>query len=200
MHITIGKCLYGCFDVHTSKIYHKVNLSSNTDTCSFVNRKGALCGQCIEGYGVPAYSFSLKCVHCGNESLWTTIPRYVLVAYGPLTLFLAMTLVFTVSVNSAPLHGWILVCQLLTTGVVMYTLVLEGELVPHSGISPYIHVIGSLYGVWNLDFFRSVYKPFCLHPNLTTLQVMSLDYFIALYPLLLITVSEVKVLFLICNF
>ena len=29
-------------------------------------------------------------------------------------------------------------------------------------------------------------KPFCLHPSLTTLQVMSLDYLIAVYPLAVI--------------
>ena len=43
----------------------------------------------------------------------------IIVAYGPLILFLAMTLLLTVSVNSAPLHGWILVCQILMIRVVM---------------------------------------------------------------------------------
>ena len=42
------------------------------------------------------------------------------------------------------------------------------------------------FGIWNLDFFRLLYTPLCLHPNTTTLQVLSLDYIIAVYPLLLI--------------
>ena len=44
---------------------------------------------------MPAYSFSLKCVPCTNESLWTTVPLYILVAYGPLTVFLAVIVTFT---------------------------------------------------------------------------------------------------------
>ena len=43
------------------------------------------------------------------------------------------------------------------------------------------------------DFFRTVYSPFCLHPNLTTLQVLSLDYFIAAYPLVAILLLYVLV-------
>ncbi len=43
--------------------------------------------------------------------------------------------------------------------------------------------------IWNLDFFWSIYHPFCLHPSLTTLNVMLLDYFIAFYPLLLILLT-----------
>ena len=54
-------------------------------------------------------------------------------------------------------------------------------------------MITSIYGIWNLDFFRSVYTPFCLNPSLTTLQVMSLDYIIAAYPLVLIVVMYLLV-------
>ena len=188
----VGKCLYGCFKTEHTREYHYVNLSS-IGICSTVNRKGILCGECQKDYGVPVYSFNLKCVHCGNESLWTTIPRYILVAYGPLTVFLAVIVVFTVSVNSAPLRGWILVCQILTGNSVMYIVTMDNEFIIDSHLSPFVHIFGSVYGVWNLDFFRSVYKPFCLHPSLTTLQVMSLDYIIAVYPLVLIVVMYAMV-------
>ena len=66
-------------------------------------------------------------------------------------------------------------------------------------VSANLRLIGDLvfsfYGVWNLDFFRYVYQPFCLHPNMTTLQMISLDYAIAMYPLLLIflTYAFVKI-------
>ena len=141
----------------------------------------------------PAYSFSLKCTRCSNESLWTTVPQYILVAYGPLTVFLAVIVVFTVSVNSAPLRGWILVCQILSSNLIMRTLIAAEELKPDIGLSPFIQIFGSVYGVWNLDFFRSVYKSACLHPSLTTLQVLSLDYIIAAYPLVLIVVMYAMV-------
>ena len=47
------------------------------------------------------FQLQIKRTKCGNESLWTTIPRYILVAYGPLTVFLAVIVVFTISINSA---------------------------------------------------------------------------------------------------
>ena len=184
----VGKCLYGCFKSDPYAEYHKTSLLSVSDVCSEVNRKGALCGQCREGHGVPAYSFSLKCISCGNESLWVTIPRYVLVAYGPLTLFLILIVVFTVSVNSAPLRGWILVCQITSSQIIMIILTLDNEFHSNAGLTPYMQILGTICGVWNLDFFRAVYKPFCIHPSLSTLQVLSLDYIIAAYPLLLIVV------------
>ena len=51
----------------------------------------------------------------------------------------------------------------------------------------------SFYSVWNLDFFRVLYSPFCLHPKMTTLQTLALDYAIAVYPLLLIVITYVLV-------
>ena len=47
----------------------------------------------------------------------------------------------------------------------------------------------SFLSIWNLDFFRLLYSPFCLHPNASTLQVLSLDYIIAAYPLALIILT-----------
>ena len=50
-------------------------------------------------------------------------------------------------------------------------------------------IYASFVGVWNLDFFRIIYTPFCLHPKASTLQVLSLDYLIAAYPLVLIVIT-----------
>ena len=52
-----------------------------------------------------------------------------------------------------------------------------------------VNTLSSLHGIWNLDFFRLVYKPFCLHPSMTTLQVLALDYAIAVFPLALIVAT-----------
>ena len=189
---TFGKCFYGCFGNST----HYQVKSDEKDICALFNRKGILCGQCKDGYGPAVYSFSLKCVECGNSSHWTRVPLYILIAYGPLTVFLGVIVVFTVSVNSAPLHGWILVCQLLSTNTLMRTLTqsADSDLKYLYHIStPLLWIMGSTLGIWNLDFFRSVYTPFCLHPSLTTLQVMSLDYIIAAYPLVLILVMYLLV-------
>ena len=151
--------------------------------CSCYNRIGRMCGKCTNGYGPAAYSFSLKCVEC-NGPFWKQLLYYILIAYGPLTVFLAIIVVFTISTNSAPLHGWIFVSQIIASSFYMRTLTRMAEL-GHTDQYSY-RLLGSLYGIWNLDFFRVLYKPFCLHSSLSTLQVFSLEFLIAAYPLLII--------------
>ena len=53
------------------------------------------------------------------------------------------------------------------------------------------HYCHSLWHVWNLDFFRMLIPGICLH--LDTLQVLALDYLIAVYPMLLMVVAYVLV-------
>ena len=43
----------------------------------------------------------------------------------------------------------------------------------------------TLYGFWNMDFFRLVVPHFCVSEQLSTLGVVSLGYISAVYPLLL---------------
>ena len=185
--LVFGKCFYGCLLAMPPDVYYQVNISVVNRSCIPFNRIGAFCGQCIEGHGTPAYSFSLKCVPCADGSLWTNILIYVLVAYGPLTIFLAVIVIFTISINSAPLRGFILVCQIISSNIVMRTLINIDEEYQHkSYIYPHVQIFGSVYGVWNLDFFRSWYSSLCLHSSLSTVDVMALDYIVAVYPLLLI--------------
>ena len=37
--------------------------------------------------------------------------------------------------------------------------------------------------------WMSSIKPFCIHPNMSTLQILSLDYAVAIYPLVLILIT-----------
>ena len=57
-------------------------------------------------------------------------------------------------------------------------------------------MLSKFHGVffWNLDFLRSLYPPFCLHPKLTTLYVLVLDYDVAVYPMLLILTTYACIL------
>ena len=47
----------------------------------------------------------------------------------------------------------------------------------------------SFIAIWNLDAFKLIYMPYCLHPRATMLQILSLDYLTALSPLLLIVLT-----------
>ena len=183
----LGHCFEGCFITDKYTEYHNVSLTGGFGEanyiCSRYNRAGRMCGKCISGYGPAVYSFSLKCVEC-NGSFWKQLLYYILIAYGPLTVFLAIIVVFTISTNSAPLHGWIFVSQIIASTFYIRILTRMAE-IKHTDQYSY-RLLGSLYGIWNLDFFRVLYKPFCLHSSLSTLQVFSLDFLIAAYPLLII--------------
>ena len=72
----------------------------------------------------------------------------------------------------------------------------EGQLCGRcrEGFAFWIHnVIYSLCGIWNLDFFRTIYKPFCIHPKVSVIQALAMDYLVAAYPLTLVAVTYVLV-------
>ena len=189
----LGQCIEGCFIADRYSEYYKVPVSGKWrgSLCAQYNRAGPLCGECVPGHGPAPYSFSIRCFKCPKTGLWKRALLYILIAYGPLTFFLALILVFTVSSNSAPLRGWILVCQITSSSFSMRTFTRMAEL---KHIDQYSYrILGTFYGVWNLDFFRPLYEPFCLNPRLTTLQALALDILVAAYPLLVIVVLYVLV-------
>lgn len=54
-------------------------------------------------------------------------------------------------------------------------------------------IIWTIVGFFNLDIFRYVYPSFCITPEMSVLQVMSLEYIVALFPLVLIFVAFVLI-------
>ena len=90
------------------------------------------------------------------------------------------------------MNAFVLVCQLMTAPVQMRILT---DLLTYNPEyeKKLVHSLVSLYGVWNLDFFRLVYTPFALHSSVNTLQVLALDYAVAAYPLFLIVATYILV-------
>ena len=116
----------------------------------------------------------------------------IIVAYVPLTVFFLVVTVFHISAPSPSMNAFVLVSQLVTAPVQMR--VLTDELRDnYQLVQTGVRTLASLYGVWNLDFFRLVYSPFSLHSSLNTLQVLALDYAVAAYPLLLIVATYILV-------
>ena len=186
VQFALGQCLEGCFITDKYSEYRTVAVddSLNNSLCSQYSRNGTLCGECMSGHGPPPYSFSLRCIKCPETSFWSRLLYYLLIAYGPLSLFMVTIVVFTISSNMAPLHGLIFVCQTITCPTYMRILTRMAEI---GHIDQYTYrIIGTAYGIWNLDFFRTVYEPFCLHEDLTTLHVIALDLAVAAYPLVTI--------------
>ena len=151
----------------------------NEVMCGLYNRNGRLCGECIEGYSPLVYSYSLHCRLCSQTESNHNIPKFIAVAFIPLTGFYLFVLVFKFNANSPQLHGFILYAQLISSPFVVRILIKYAY-----NESSAVKVFSTLYGFWNLDFFRTLYPDMCL--KATTLQLLALDYVIAFYPLLLI--------------
>ena len=180
---TVGYCFYTCFN---KGFFVAENANDWVQLCDSFNRTGQFCGSCKKDAGFPVYSFSLSCVEC--EANWQNVAKYIALAYGPLTLFLIIIVVFRVSVNSAPLHGFIFVAQISTSPFQMR--LAKGEFDHLNSFQKFgIDICASMYGIWNLDFLRFTLQPFCIHPSLSTIHVISLDYIIASYPCILILVT-----------
>ena len=193
----IGSCQYTCTKQSNGPSFSIIANDSNITEvmCGEYKRKGQMCGSCEAGYAPPVYSYSLSCVNC-TTSNWA---KYIAVSLLPLTAFFVFVVIFRISATSPTLHGFILCIQIIFSPT--NTRLIQSKYI---GIKPvgstlqhriiYSKIILSIFGIWNLDFFRSVYTPFCLHPDTSTLQVLALDYIIAVYPLLLIGLSYLLVL------
>ena len=191
--LVVGKCYFGSSHTfHKGKILRR-NLPSDpsllNQRCDGYGRTGQLCGKCIDEYALPVYSYNFTCVECTDYSYnWM---KYVAAAFLPLTIFFIVVVIFRVSVTAGLLDVFILFSQLMTFPALMR------PLYRHRWKQHYFTIVAfsleSIYGIWNLDFFRLLYPPFCMHPKMTTLHVLILDYAIAVYPLLLIVTSYILV-------
>ena len=180
--LVVGKSWYSRQYYYYDKSGHfdYYSLPSNiSEVCDLFHRDGQLCGKCKDGFAPPVYSYDSSCVNCTEySSNWA---KYMAIAFLPPTALFVVVVTFRVSATSGLLNVFVLVCQIVSAPNTVKTIV---QNTPNFNILSRIGL--SLYGIWNLDFFRLLYHSFCLHPEMTTLQILALDYAIAVYPLLLI--------------
>jgi len=186
----VGHCFYPCINQHT---YFSLPLNGsqlNEAQCANLNREGLLCGHCKEGHSLPVYSYQfLSCVNCQDYSYKNWL-KYIAIAFGPLTVFYIVVIACRISATSAKLNAFILVNQIMANSVQMRAILAIMATNPPTPLEQVVaHTVFSLYGIWNLDFFRTFYNPFCLHSNMSTLLVLALDYVVAAYPLVLIIIT-----------
>ena len=187
--LAVGPCEYTCQRAGKRGFYFNATVTStsliNNYICGAYRRTRQMCGGCMSGYAPPVYSYSPTCVNCTTSNLG----KYTAVSFLPLTAFFIFVATFRISAFSPKLHGFILFSQILTCPSNMRCLERA-----RSKFTPVQKVLAKAFAsfldIWNLDFFRSVYSPFCLNPHTDTLHVMALDYLIAIYPLLLISLTR----------
>lgn len=182
----VGLCPYTCREevplLHYISLPSHVNVSDLSHVvCKNFSRSGQMCGQCESGHALAAYSYTLNCVNCTEHKMnWL---KYVGIAYGPQTLFFILAVFGRLSVTSGLMVGYVTVSQVAATSI---ELRFKASELHNDRV---LKVLYTLYGVWNLDFFRGLYTPFCLHPHMPPLSVISLDFAVALYPMCLIVLA-----------
>ena len=189
--VVVGSCPFNIKPTHHETYTLVPNNTSQLDTvvCGYTHRTGQLCGQCVNGTSPPVYSYYPQCVNCpAGTNNWA---KYLAVSLLPTTLFFLGIVVFRFRATSPNMNGFIVLCQIIGSPPIPRVVV--NRLYKYNYTPRYVSAIFDVYfsyvSIWNLDFLRMVYSPFCLHPNATTLQVMSLDYIIAAYPLVLILLT-----------
>ena len=188
----VGHCYVSCYYDISMEVTSSTEF--NASICreyGELNRTGRFCGQCNDGHGLAAYSYQqLSCIPCQDYGYKNWL-KYFAVALLPLTVFYILAVLLSFNVTSSSLNGIVLVLQ--CTMSPQQLIVVGGDHHIRHGLSASLKVITSLLCIVNLDFFCLVYPPFCLHPEASVFQILSLDYIVALYPFLLIFMTYVLV-------
>ena len=200
----VGLCLYNCDYMGKSKseIYLDYSLLSynysslDYTMCGKYNRTGTLCGKCINNTFMQVYSYNMSCISCGSSfSNWI---KYIVIVYIPLTLFCAVIMMLRINIPSSQIQGYVFFCQILSCPIFARTIFIYLGVRENSGHFKMAQLLGTLYGIWNLDFFRLLNLGICFQVN--PLTNLSLDFAVAVYPLLLIVLTYVLTLLHDSNF
>ena len=179
----VGECYYNCANLSRNAQYQDNVYHQAPSNCSLLHRRGTLCGECNKDYFLPAYSYDMECMQCNHPHSWWL---YTAAAFLPLTVFIVIVLVFRISVVSPEVRAFVFFGQLIAAPINVRILLLSTKHLSPL-LTALVKVYTTVYGIWNLDFFRTVFPGICLH--LTTLQVLTLDYLVAVYPMLLMVIA-----------
>ena len=190
-----GPCPYIGHYSNLADDFFYIQLPSNVSLlnefmCGPLNREGALCRKCKDGYGAALYSYTLECSKCwGHGYGWVL---YYFLELFPITVMYFLVVIFHIRATSSPLSGLVFMSQ-----IVVYTIRLnvplhmyiENEVTGFSYVA--LQALLVLCGIWSLDFFRSVIPPFCISSNIKTVHALALEYLVAFYPIFLILITYV---------
>ena len=190
----IAQCPYVPTSTYNFSQYHTIYqvLPSQLDQvndsmCAQFNRKGYLCSDCKDGYGLAAYRYyGLMCVKCSNSG-WKWI-AYVLLLFTPQTIFFIFFLMLSACVNSGSITGILNFSHTIITLMFFFPSLIS---IPQRLFGHWpVNILLSLYGAWSLNLMQFLIPPFCVSERLTTLQLISLGYVPSLYPILLCIITH----------
>lgn len=114
---------------------------------------------------------------------------FILAEILPTTILFIILAVFNISLTTGVANPFIFFSQMITTSFGLYATSAQ----PGKTFTKYYTIP---YGIWNLNFLDAFLPSYCLYPHMKVATLISLDYIVAIYPLLLlITVCFVIWLF-----
>jgi predicted outer membrane repeat protein len=182
----VGQCPY-CSSFGSELLIQLPQNASKLSQCAQVNRRGELCGRCIEGYG-PVVNGDFQCVDCSSSVTKYHWFFYLLTEFLPIVIFFFIVVFLNVSATSGPANAFVFFAQVITTA---FTVTGDGVIqIKSLANTTTAHALKDLYTIpyeiWNLNFFHPFLPKFCLSSKITTLQLLSTGYITALFPLLLV--------------
>lgn len=167
---------------HTTYII-PLNISGNElnhKTCHrHYNRRGLYCKKCIDGHGPAVLYDGVTCADCSKyKNMWILNMLFQLTCVA---LSCIATILLSVKGTSSPLNITITYSQL-SLNILMISSRLHNKLVCRFGYKFSLFIL-TIFGVFNLDFFRYLIPPMCLSTTVHPVDVLLLDYIIAISPL-----------------
>jgi hypothetical protein len=101
--------LFSCSDFQPNVVvsgYVKLpsNLSQlNDSVCGLLNRKGHMCSECADGFGLSVTSSRYKCVECTDA--WYRVPLFLILEFVPVTIFYLIVLRQLTCLASSCMHS-----------------------------------------------------------------------------------------------
>ena len=189
-----GRCPFRHTENNTDRMFSEMPSDPdllNDAMCGPYNRKGLLCGRCIDGYGPAVYSFDMKCADCSKISTGSAIILYLLLELIPITLFFMCVLFLRLNITAGPLLGYVLFCQICYTYSTNRDVFILDHILSHLS-TPLRRVVYSsltLSGLWALQFFMFAVPPFCISSKLTGIHIQMFKLVTAFYLIMLIIIT-----------
>ena len=150
--------------------------------CGKLNRKGLLCGDCLERNGIAINFNEMRpvCASCQGGLSTVGLLVWILSEWVPMLVVMFIVMLFNIDLVSGRFNSFLLFAQLLAFSSV------RGDAELGTVHIAFVKIYRFLYGMWNLDFFGVLLPPYCLipHSHLTLLQTLLLHYSIGLFPLI----------------
>lgn len=175
-------CLFiPCKTDHMRSYAIPTNLSGaelNHRTCGGYHRQDHHCQKCVDGYGPAVFYDGVTCADCSkHRHLWILNLLFQLTCVAITYL---VVILLQIKGTSCPLNITITYSQL-SVNILMISSRLHNKLVCRFGQKFAVMVL-TIFGVLNLDFFHFLIPPLCINPSARPIDVLLLDYVIAISP------------------